>query len=122
MWIEFRNLLKSLLHVIEETEEADSDVRQDKREEVTQETRSAQQKPQKVSVKEIEDEFWQDYYKLPKSSVHILESDSPESHKMKESLFTHGNKDPMSIDIDNLENSNLPPPYLSHHQQKHQSD
>jgi len=75
-----------------------------------QEARSAQQKPRKVSVEEIEDEFWQDYYKLPKSSVHILESDSPESHEVKESLFTHGNKDPMSIDIDNLENSNLPPP------------
>jgi len=79
VWIEFRNSLKSLSHIIE-------------------------------SVKEIEDEFWHDYYNLPKSSVHILESDSPEPYKMKESLFTHENKDPMSINIDELENPNLPPP------------
>ena len=114
-WITFRKLPKSPTQILEETEIEKP--KRDKREEVTQEPRVTQAKarPSKVSIEEIKDEYWQDYYKMPKSSIHVLEDNSPEPCEVKESLFTHEDEESMFEDFSDKENPlphspNLPPP------------
>ena len=114
--IEFRNSLKSLTHIIEEIESVKLKAPIPKeREEVFQETRTREEKPKKISVEEIEDEFWHEYYRMPKSATHILEDNLPEPCEVKESLFVYEEEEFTPENLSNTENfhpqnADLPPP------------
>ena len=46
----------------------------------------------KASMEEVEDEFWQEYYKLPKSLHHILDDNESNGEALKEGYFTKAQK------------------------------
>jgi len=83
-WMELRKLPKSPAHVLEEILDETSELKQEP--EVPSIPKIEQHKP---TIEEVEDKFWEEYYKIPKSNRHTMEDSFIKAHtEFKESHFS----------------------------------